>query len=125
MSPRGDDDLGPLFEKARRRDEKGAPSFRRVLDRVRAPHAAPLRIGRAAAAAFALVVLAISLKIGLRARETRPNRIEAWKPPTDFLLEASFTELFDTTPLMPDAVPDYAPLLAREKQKENEKGKKS
>src|SRR5260221_1820603 len=116
-----DDDLRPLFEETRRADEKGAPPFRRVLERMRAVRAAPLRIGRAVAAAAAVLVFAIALKLARHAPEPPRVGVEAWKPATDFLLEASFTDLFDSTPALPGVVPDYAPLL----QKENEQGKKS
>lgn len=114
-----------MHDEARRADEKGAPSFRDVLE-VEAPvRAAPFWIGRAVAAAAAMVVLAASLRLAHRAPETRLVRIETWKPPTDFLLGVSFTDLFDTTPALPPDVPDYAPLLTREEEKANEKGKKS
>ena len=121
MNPSDDDDLRRLFDESRCADEEGARSFRRVLERERAAGPAPLRIGRIAAAAAAVAIFAISLRFIHRPPETRTGRIEAWEPPTDFLLEASFTDLYDTTPPLPGAVPDYAPLLATEK----EKGKKS
>jgi len=117
--PPNDDELRGLFREARRADEEAAPPFRRVLQRrPTLRFAGSGWIGRAFAVAAA-VVLAIAAVTLRRSPEIPADRIETWKPPTDFLREGAFTELFDTTPTLPEPVPDYSLLLA------NEKGDKS
>ena len=118
MSQPPDDDLRGLFEEARRADEGKAPPFRRVLERGAARRSASPRFGRAlavAAAAVAAIVVVISAPGFRRPRETASGRIETWRPPTDFLLETSSSELFHTIPALPDPPPDYSTLLAKEK----------
>jgi hypothetical protein len=111
-----DDDLRGLFDEARRADEEKAPPFRRVLERGSARRfATPRRIGRALAVGAASILIVISARMLHRSPPIPVGRIETWKPPTDFLLEAAFTELFDTIPELPKPVPDYSLLLAKEK----------
>ena len=115
-----DDEIRRLFEEARRNDEANAPPFRRVLERDASRRHAPRWIGRAiatAAAAAAVVVLTLAVRLLRPTPEAPTARIEEWKPATDVLLEASFTDLFDATPVLPEPVPDYAPLLAKQKEK--------
>lgn len=115
MSPAGDEDLRRLFEERRTSGEMKAPPFRKFLERRRsgAPRAwtGPPRLVMAAAAIFAFAV-----SLALFVRRPQPDiGIGEWKAPTDFLLEAPYTDLLDTTPVLLEAVPDYAPLLATEK----------
>jgi len=118
--PPNDDELRGLFREARRADEEAAPPFRRVLQRrPTLRFAGSGRTGRAFAVAAAAVVIVIAAMTLRRSPEIPADRIETWKPPTDFLREGAFTELFDTTPTLPEPVPDYSLLLA------NEKGDKS
>jgi hypothetical protein len=116
MNRAPDDDLRELFDEARRADEQKAPPFRRILQsRAPAAFAPSRRIARAlavAAAATAVVILARSPR---RPPGAPPDHIESWKAPTDFLLGASFTALFDTVPNLTPPVPDYSPLLEEEK----------
>jgi hypothetical protein len=112
-----DDEIRRLFEEARRNDEAKAPAFRRVLDRDASRRHAPRWIGRALAAAAAVIVLTLAVRLLRPTPEAPTVRIEEWKPATDVLLEASFTDLFDVTPVLPEPVPDYAPLLAKQKEK--------
>lgn len=123
MNRPDDDDLRGLFERARRADEEKAPPFRRVLGRGETRrHSRPVWIGRAfavAATAVTVIVVVISARSLHRPQEIPQARIETWKAPTDFLLEASSTELFDSLPTLSNPVPDYSPLLT------NEKGSKS
>ncbi len=96
-------------------DEKEAPPFRGLLESQRSG-ARPARrvVPRLVVAAAAIFVVALSL--ALFSRRPRPDiDIGEWKAPTDFLLEASYPDLFDTTPPLLEAVPDYAPLLKTEK----------
>lgn len=111
-----DDDLHALFDEARRADEEGAPPFRRVLEpQVARKFARPRWMGRPFAAAAAAVVVAILVRTFHRLPETPRPGVETWKPPTDFLLEASFTNSLDETPMLPEPVPDYSRLLEKEK----------
>lgn len=122
MNRRDDDDLRGLFDEARRADEKKAPPFRRVLGRdvSRRPSSGWTgRILAAAAAGVTAIVVVVAARSLQRPQEIPTARIETWTPPTDFLLEGSFTELFDTLPALSKPVPDYSPLLT------NEKGSKS
>jgi hypothetical protein len=114
MSPLGDEDLRGLFEERRTLDEEKAPQFRKVLERGRSG-ARPAGIGpvRLVTAAAAIVALAVS--VALLQRPQPAIRIEDWKAPTDFLLEAPYPDLLDTMPALPEAVPDYSRLLATEK----------
>jgi len=116
VSRRPDEDLRGLFAAARRADEEKAPPFRRVLEGGAGRRfAQPRWIGWACAVACGAVAVAISTWSLHRPPEIPPGRIEAWTPPTEFLLDASFTELFDTVPTLLKPVPDYSPLLAQEK----------
>lgn len=110
MSPIGDEDLRRLFEERRTSGEENAPPFRRFLERGRSG-ARPARIGlpRLVMAAAAVFLFAVSL--ALFHRRPQPD-IGEWKAPTDVLLEVSYPDLLDTTPVLLEAVPDYAPLLA-------------
>ena len=122
MKPPDDDDLRGLFDEARRADEGKAPPFRRFLERDVPRRASSGWTGRVlAVAATAVTAIVVVLSAGSlhRPQETPQARIETWRAPTDFLLEASSMELFSTTPALSKPVPDYSPLLA------NEKGSKS
>lgn len=114
MSPTGDEDLRQLFEERRTSREEKAPPFRKVLERGgSAARLNRIGAGRLVMAAAAIVALAVSLTL---LRRTSPDiRIGDWKAPTDFLLEASYPDLLDTTPALLEAVPDYSSLLATEK----------
>ena len=115
MSPAGDEDLRSLFEERRTSDEEKAPPFRIFLGR-RRPDARAARIRPARLVAAAAAILAVAVSMSLFHRRPRSDvGIGEWKAPTDFLLEASYPDLLDTTPVLPEAVPDYAPLLATEK----------
>ena len=58
----------------------------------------------------------LAVSLALFVRRPQPDiGIGEWKGPTDFLLEAPYPDLLDTTPVLLEAVPDYAPLLATEK----------
>lgn len=110
-----DDDLRRMFAEARRADEEKAPAFRGVLDRGIARRSAKHpRIAWSLVAAAAIVVV-ISIWSLHRSPKIPPGRIETWKPPTEFLLAASTTKLFDAMPTLANPVPDYSPLLAKEK----------
>lgn len=116
MSRPSDDDLRRIFAAARRADEEQAPAFRRVLERGAAHRPAkPARIARALVAAAGAAVIVIAVWSRHRAPEIAVARVETWTPPTQFLLEASFTKLFDTMPTLANPVPDYSPLLTKEK----------
>jgi hypothetical protein len=115
MSPVGDEDLRRLLEERRTTNEEQAPPFRKLLERGRSG-ARPARIGPAGLVTAAAATLALAVSLALLHRRPQPaTRIEDWKAPTDFLLEASYPDLLDTTPVLPEAVPDYSPLLAKEK----------
>lgn len=115
MSPAGDEDLRRLFEERRASDEEKAPPFRIVFGR-RRPGARAARIRLARFVAAAAAILAVAISVSLFHRRPQPDiGIGEWKAPTDFLLEASYPDLLDTTPVLLEAVPDYAPLLATEK----------
>jgi len=117
MSPAGDEDLRRLFGERRASDEEKAPPFRNVLERGRSG-ARATRMGRARLIMAAAAVLIFAVSLALFHRRPQPEiRIGDWRAPTDFLLEASYPDLFDTTPALLEAVPDYAPLLANEKGK--------
>ncbi len=129
MSEHPDDDLRRLFEEARRADEGSAPPFERLMERERRGRPEALRrIGRLLAAAAAILVLAIAVRLLYRVPPPSsapvgqtPSGIEAWTPPTSTLLRVPFTDLYDSTPVLLEPVPDYSSLLA----KEDEKGKRS
>lgn len=115
MSPVGDEGLRRLFEERRTSNEEKAPPFPRFLERGRSG-ARPARIGPASLVTAAAAIFALAVSVALLYRRPQPaTRIEDWKAPTDFLLEASYPDLLDTTPVLPEAVPDYSPLLAKEK----------
>jgi hypothetical protein len=115
MSPAGDEDLRRLFQERRTSDEEKAPPFRSFFGR-RRPDARAAWIRPARLVAAAAATLAVAVSVALLHRRPQPAiGIGEWKAPTDFLLEASYPELIDTTPVLPEAVPDYAPLLATEK----------
>lgn len=117
-----DGSLREIFERARRADEEKAPPFRRLLERQVSRRASSSWTGRvlaAAAAGVAAIVVVVAARSLHPPQEKPAARIESWKPPTDFLLEGSSTELFDTLPTLSRPVPDYSPLL------ENEKGSRS
>ena len=115
MSPVGDEDLRRLFEKRRTVDEEKAPPFRKLLERGRSG-ARPARIGPAGLVTAAAAALALAVSLALLHRTPPPAvRIEDWRAPTDFLLDVSYPNLLDTTPVPPEAVPDYSLLLATEK----------
>jgi hypothetical protein len=116
MSQRPDDDLRALFAESRRAEEETAPSFRRVLGRSSPARPSGGRwVVRTLAAAAAVIVAVASIRSVRRSPETSPARIETWAPPTDFLREPPFAGLLDTTPTLPESVPDYSPLLTKEK----------
>lgn len=122
MNRPDDGDLREIFERARRDDEANAPPFRRLLERDVSRRPSSSWTGRvlAAAAAGVTAIVVVVAALSLHRPQEKPSaRIEAWKPPTDFLLEGSATELFDTLPTLSRPVPDYSPLL------ENEKGSQS
>ena len=133
MHPTDDDDLRRLFKEARLAAEKGAPPFRRVLERRARRRPAPRWTARAvtgAAAAAAVVVLTLAIRLLRPASPISTLRIEDWKPATDVLLEDSLPNFFDKAPVLAAPVPDYAPLLAREnghskRNEVKEKGTKS
>jgi len=113
-----DDDLRRLLGEARQKDERAAPPFRRILELHRAARpGTPRRIRWIVVATVGAAIVAGVLSTHrLPSRsEASLGRIEAWRPPTAFLLETSFRGLFDTTPTLARPVPDYSPLLAREK----------
>jgi hypothetical protein len=115
---RPDDDLRRLFEETRRSDEEKAPPFRRVLERDLSRRPSPgwtVRVLAAAAAAVMVIAVVISARSLHRPQEISQARIETWKAPTDFLLEPSFTELFDSVPTLSNPVPDYSALLTKRK----------
>ncbi|MCM3874868.1 MAG: hypothetical protein NEA02_00465 [Thermoanaerobaculia bacterium] len=113
MSPVGDEDLRRLFEERRISDEEKAPPFRMLLTRGRSgPRLAPIGPARLVAAAAAILAVAVSLSLF---RRQPAVRVGDWKAPTDFLLEAPYPGLLDSTPTLPEAVPDYSLLLATEK----------
>jgi len=115
MSPAGDEDLRRLFEERRMSDEEKAPPFRIIFGR-RRPDARTVRIRPARLVAAAAAILAVAVSVSLFHRRPQPDiDIGEWKAPTDFLLEASYQDLLETTPALLEAVPDYAPLLATEK----------
>lgn len=116
MSPISDEELRRLFEERRTSGERKAPRFRAVPERGRSGGTRAARVGIAGLvmAAAAILVFAVSLAL-LHRRPEAEVHIGEWKAPTDFLLEASYPELLDTTPALLEAVPDYAPLLATEK----------
>jgi hypothetical protein len=115
MSPAGDEDLRRLFEERRISDEKRVLPFRIFFGR-RRPDAHIARIRPARLVAATAAILAVAVSVSLFHRRAKPDiGIGEWKAPTDFLLEASYSDLLDTTPVLPEAVPDYAPLLATEK----------
>ena len=107
-----DDDLRRLYAERRRADEAAAPPFRRILGRP--PRRAPGRLGRALAAAAALVVLAVGARLLTRAPEPPPAEVGNWAAPTDFLLDSPYPGLTDTTPRLVEPVPDYSLLLRDE-----------
>lgn len=112
MSPAGDEDLRRLFGERRTSDEAKAPPFRRLLERGRSGAARP-RIGLPRLLMAAAGIFAFAALLGLLLRRPKPDvRIGEWKAPTDFLLEAPYPDLFETTPVLLERVPDYAPLLA-------------
>jgi hypothetical protein len=113
---RPDDDLKKLFEEARRESEGAAPPFRRVVERrpARSP-VIPRPIRLALAGAAAVVVVVIGVRSFRRPPEIPLARIETWRAPTDFLLEPSFTDPFNTLPTLAAPVPDYSSLLAETK----------
>ena len=118
-----DDDLRRLFAELRRTDEANAPTFRRLLEGgARRRFAAHRRSGWtfATGLAAAATIVAVALSTWSLHRPPRPpgpssDRIETWRPATEFLLDASFTDLLDTVPALPQPVPDYSSLLTREK----------
>ena len=116
---RPDDDLRQLFLEEKRTDEERAPSFERVLARAPSGRFSGSRrnprVLAAAAAAAAVVAAAIFVPSLRRTPEAPPARIETWKAPTDFLLERTSPEVFETIPALSSPPPDYAPLLDREK----------
>jgi hypothetical protein len=115
MSPAGDEDLRRFFEERRTSGEEKAPPFRTFLGR-RRPDARTAWIRPARLIAAAAAILAVAVSVSLVHRRPRPDiGVGEWKAPTDFLLEASYPDLLDTTPVLLEAVPDYAPLLATEK----------
>jgi hypothetical protein len=115
MSPVGDDDLRRLFEERRTSSEEKAPPFHDLVERGRSvPRPARIGFPTLAAAGSAIVAVAISLALFHRRPEPAIG-IGEWKAPTDFLLDASYPDLLDTTPALLEAVPDYAPLLATQK----------
>lgn len=115
MSPAGDEDLRHLFQERRTSSEEKAPPFRKPVERGRSV-ARPARIRPARLVAAAAAILAVAALVALFHRRPQPDvGIGEWKAPTDFLLEASYPDLLDTTPVLLEAVPDYAPLLATEK----------
>jgi hypothetical protein len=112
MSPAGDEDLRRLFEERRTSGEVKAPPFRKLLERGRSG-ARPARIGLPGLVMAAAAIFAIAVSLALLHRRPQPDiGIGEWKAPTDFLLETSYPDLLDTTPVLLEAVPDYAPLLA-------------
>jgi hypothetical protein len=112
MSPAGDEDLRRLFGERRTSGEAEAPPFRMFLERGRSGAARP-RIGLPRLLVAASAILAFAALLGLLLRRPQPDvRIGEWKAPTDFLLEAPYPGLLETTPVLLEKVPDYAPLLA-------------
>ena len=107
-----DDDLRRLYAESRRADEAEAPLFRHTLGRPR--RRAPGRLGRALAAAAALAVLAIGVRLLTRAPEPPPAEVGTWAAPTKFLLDSPYPGLTDTTPRLVEPVPDYSVLLRDE-----------
>lgn len=115
MRPVGDEDLRRLFEERRTTDEEKAPPFRKLLERGRSG-ARRARIGPAGLVTAAAATVALAGSLALLHRRPQPAiSIEEWRAPTDFLLDASYPNVLDTTPAPPEAVPDYSLLLATEK----------
>ena len=114
MRPVGDEDLRRLFEKRRISGEEMAPPFRKLLERERSG-ARAARIGTARLVAAGAAILAVAVSLALFHRGPQLTGIGEWKAPTDFLLEVSYPDLLDTSPVLLEAVPDYSLLLATEK----------
>jgi hypothetical protein len=115
VSPVSDEDLRRLFEERRMSGEEKAPPFRGLAERPRSG-ARPARNAFPKLLMAATALLAIAVTFALFHTRPQPDvAIWEWKAPTDFLLEASYPDLLDTTPALLEAVPDYAPLLETKK----------
>lgn len=110
------------FRELRERETSSIPSFGQLLERDpkrRRPSVALLWIP---AAAILLLIVLVVLPVTRAPFEepsssAPPVALGDWKSPTDFLLETPAADLLESTPVIPEPVPDYSDALSDQAQK--------
>ena len=114
--PREDDrEIARRFKDLREQELASVPGFRPLLARAaRTPARPRLRLRGAAVGLALAVVLAAALLLARRAPKgldpNAPSALSHWKASTDVLLETSGRRLWESSPRVPEPVPDYSAL---------------
>jgi hypothetical protein len=103
-----DEKLRRAFRELREREASSPPSFRDLTHPRRMPHRRRLWIARVAV----LLLVIGALLIPFTKKPAPSESVGDWKSPTDFLLESPATELLESTPAIPEPVPDYSDALS-------------